>query len=179
MGVTDTINEKLARYCSDQYGNGSVGAANILWLENQGYDFIRIERVYRLGNLPRFIAPVQDSRKFHEFLTALEGLEDYPLFDEDVLSELQDQWTEEAWEQLRTENGLDSKTFYEVISEGEYYWYDEGMADSYGMSAEFDIDEFVLTVRKASQTWNAHYNSAMAHEPEVCQYCDEAKVEES
>lgn len=177
VGIRDAINEELGRYCSDKYANGTVGAANLEWLKEQKFEFIRFETGHYC-NTAVFEGTVTDSESFGQFLEALAKLKDYPLFDEDILSELQQGWTDEEWEALLTEHKLDADTFWRVVSEGDYWWEDDGMADNYGMHPNFDIDEFVALVKAESQTWNAHYFSGMGHEPELCQYCTDAKADE-
>ena len=176
VGIHDKINDMLGSYCADGYGAGSTGAANIKWLEQQNFEFIRIERVYRMGNLARFEGTVSDSAQFGRFLEALKGLESYPLFDEEILSDMQQEWTDESWAELQAEYGLDTKIMWDVISGGDYYWEDDGHADNYGMHAAFDIEEFVQLVKTQSQTWLTHYYAQMLHETEVCQYCKDAKM---
>lgn len=176
LGTSEKINEQLASYCSDLYVGGTTGAANLEWLKDMGWDFIQFESGHYC-NTARFVAPVADSAQFGIFLEALAGLEAYPLFSDEYLSDLQMKLEEQEWEELISEHKLDRDVFWDVVSEGDYYWEDDGMADNYGMHANFDIEEFVALVIEKSQTWKAHYYSGLAHEPEVCKYCADAKAD--
>jgi hypothetical protein len=181
IGTTDKINEELSNYCSDKYAGGTTGAANLRWLKDQNFEFIRFESGHWC-NTAKFEAPVADSESFGYFLKMLKKLKDYPLFDDAYLSEIHDELSGEEWEQLMEEHKLEADTMWQVAYDNECYWEDDGMADNYGMHATFDIEAFVLEVRQKSQTWEAHYNSGEFHQPEFCGYCadsltgDEARV---
>lgn len=180
MGVTDSINELLGKYCSGGYGGGTVGQANFNYLKSEygDVDWLWFGSQYRLGDVVRFSAPVSDSRKFGRFLEDISGLEDYPVIDENIWSELEWQLESEEWEQLVSEHNLEWEFVSQVRARGDYNFYDsDGMATLYGMTPDFDVEEFVAEVRLAQQTWQAHYYSGLGHLPEVCGYCADSELE--
>lgn len=180
MGVTDSINELLGKYCSGGYGGGTVGQANFNYLKSEygDVDWLWFGSQYRLGDVVRFSAPVSDSRTFGRFLEDISGLEDYPVIDENTYDDLIMSLEDEEWNQLVAEHNLDWGYVADVRETGDYYFSDdEGYGTLYGLSPQFDVEDFVAQVRLAQQTWQAHYYSQMAHLPEVCGYCADSELE--
>lgn len=178
MGITDSINELLGTYCSGGYG-GTVGQANFNYLKSEYGDveWLWFGSQYRLGDVVRFAAPVNDSRRFAQFVEDISGLKDYPVICEDTWSELEFKLEEEEWEELVSEHNLDWEFVSKVRETGDYNFYDEGLGNIYGLVADFNVEEFVAEVRLAQQTWLTHYYSQMTHLPEVCGYCKDAELE--
>jgi hypothetical protein len=176
-GVSERINEVLGSHCSGGYGGGTVGQANWQYLyENyQGVEWLNFGAIYRLGDTVRFCAPVNDSRKFGEFLDDLSRLEDYPILDDDVYNSLIMELEDQEWEELVREHNLDWDYVHKVRNEGDYYFDDsDGYGTLYGLHPMFDMEEFVTKVRYEQQTWLVHYYSKMTHHVDVCEYCKES-----
>lgn len=179
MSVTESINELLGTYCSGGYG-GTVGQANFNYLKSEygEVEWLWFGSQYRLGDVVRFSAPVNDSREFGRFLELLSGLKDYPVLDDDTWSNFVYELESEEWDDLIAEHGLDWEYVAQVRESGDYYFEDaDGMANLYGMHPAFNVEEFVAEVRLAQQTWLTHYYSQMTHLPEVCAYCKDAELE--
>ena len=179
MGVTESINEILGTYCSGGYGGGTIGQANFNYLKAEygDVDWLWFGSQYRLGDVVRFAAPVNDSRRFGRFLEDISGLQDYPVIDEQVWSELEWELENQEWEELVSEHNLDWEYVAKVRGTGDYNFYDEGYGTLYGLVADFDVAEFVAEVRLAQQTWQTHYFSGVGHLPELCGYCAESSLE--
>jgi hypothetical protein len=176
-GASERINEVLGRYCSGGYGGGTIGQANWQYLYNEyhGVEWLNFGAIYRLGDTVRFCAPVNDSRRFGEFLEDLSRLEDYAILDDDVYTSLIMELEDQEWEELVREHNLDWEYVQNVINEGDYCFEDsDGYGTLYGLNPCFDVEEFVAAVRLAQQTWLTHYYAGLPHVPEVCQYCAES-----
>ena len=178
MGITESINELLGNYCSGGYG-GTVGQSNFNYLKSEYGDveWLWFGSQYRLGDVVRFAAPVNDSRRFGQFLEDISGLSDYPVICENTWSDLEFQLESEEWESLVSEHGLDWEYVAQVRETGDYNFYDEGLGNIYGLVPDFNVEEFVAEVKLAQQTWLTHYYSQMTHLPEVCGYCKDAELE--
>lgn len=180
MGVTESINDILGSFCSGGYGGGTIGQANYNYLQSEYGDvsWLCFGSIYRLGDTVRFRAPVEDSRVFGRFLEDIAGLEDYPIICEDKYQELILRLENEEWDELVREHNLEWEYVHKVRENGDYYFYDsDGMGTLYGLSPQFDVEEFVNKVRTEQQTWMTHYYSQMPHIPDVCGYCKEADLE--
>jgi hypothetical protein len=171
QGTTERINDTLARYCSNGYGAGIYGEANIDYLLDNFRDLIYIQAVYRLGDMAQLATPIKDSRKFGELLEALASLEDYPLFDDDYLNHIQEKYEDAEWARIEADYSLDPDVASEVrcSDNGDYYF---ELSGDYVYPA-FDEDEFALLVRTKSQTWAVHYEGKQYHEPTVCAWCQD------
>lgn len=75
----------------DYYGSGSIGAANIAWLEEHYPD----DCVTYCGSHGYRQVWLPDTEAFRELLS---GLDHYPLFDDESHSEIEAQWELEAWD---------------------------------------------------------------------------------
>jgi hypothetical protein len=180
MGITERINDLLGAYCSGGYGGGTIGQANYNFLKSEfgGQSWLWFGSQYRLGDVVRFSAPVDDSKEFARFIDLLGGLEDYPLLDEETHGEILWNLEQEEWDSLVSEHNLEWQYVNEIRQDGEYYFEDvDGMGTLYGLRPNFDVEDFVAQVRELQQTWLTHYYSQMAHFPEVCAYCKESSLE--
>lgn len=78
--------------CVGYYGgSGSHGQANINWLEKHHEADVAISH----GAYYSKRAWLPDTEQFRELL---ESLDDYPVFDEEMVSEVESQWERAAWE---------------------------------------------------------------------------------
>ena len=116
-------NEWLTDDCltvGDYGGAGSVGAANLRWLEEKGNvcspSGMHIDSHNRLRfsdsessdfsvvfyhssySYKRAFIRLSGEQADAEIIEATQTLENYPLYDEQVLSEIECEWEEEAWE---------------------------------------------------------------------------------
>ena len=167
QGTTERINSVLATFCSDGYGAGLIGRANIKYLLDNFRDLIYIQAVYRLGDMAQLATPIGDSRKFGELLEILAGLEDYPMIDEDYFYSMLQELEGEDIERIISEYYLNPEIVYDVLSDGDYCF---GWEQDY-VYPEFDEAEFAVLVREKSQSWAVHYGGEKYHEPTVCLWC--------
>ena len=167
QGTTERINNALGSFCSNGYGAGLYGQANIKYLLDNFRDLIYIQAVYRLGDMAQLATPIKDSRKFGELVEILAGLEDYPLIDEDGFYELLSELEGEDIERIIKEYYLNPEIVYDVLGDGDYCF---GWEQDY-VYPEFDEAEFAQLVREKSQSWAVHYEGKEYHEPTVCLWC--------
>ena len=88
MSKIDRVNELLGRYCAGGYSSGLLGEANAKWLEDNFAGLVRVYDIYRLGLTACLLDGADEDARLGELLEVLENLEDYPVIDEDYLSDL-------------------------------------------------------------------------------------------
>lgn len=174
MGVGEKIQDILNSYCSGGYGGGVIGQANVNYLSST-YDFIKVERIYRLGDLAVFVTPVKDSRLFGQFLEELAGLEDYPIIDEQSYYDLISGLEHDECLDIIKDNGLEADVFWSVFSNGDYPF---SVEQDY-VYPDFDMTELVAEVRTKSQTFTVHYGNTEFHYPEACEWCADTSLPSS
>lgn len=183
QGVSEKIQDALDNYCIGGYSNGTIGEANQRYLLAEYPEFVRVYRVYRLGDALSFVVPELGRGlgvKFAEFVRDLSGLADYPLLDEEVHSQLIAECEESEVRELAHEFDLDESVVWEVLSQGDWCFEDtDGMADIYGMSLSGNVGEFVDEVRKQSQGWATHYEGKGKHYAKWCGICNETDLPSS
>lgn len=182
VGTGEKIQDYLDNYCIGGYSNGTVGASNQRYLLATYPEFVRVYRVYRLGDALRFVVPelgAGKSRRFGEFLNELAGLDNYPIINEDSYSDLICDLESDEMAEICREYDLDSNVAWDVLSEGDWSFEDtDGMGDIYGVSMA-DVDSFVDEVRKQSQGWATHYEGQGKHYAKWCGICMETDLPSS
>lgn len=173
MSKVDTLNELLGQHCAGGYAGGFVGEANARWVEDNFGGIARVYDVYRLGNTACLLASVEDDTEgVKELIEILQGLSDYPLIDDQYLSDLIMKDEERVVGEYATEWDIPDEYIWEAMRELDTYMeWEQDYAYYVG-----DVDELKAKALELGQTWSAHYNSEMSHYPEVCGYCKEAEV---
>lgn len=184
IGLTDKIQDRLDSYCIGGYSNGTIGQANQNYLLNNYSEFVRVQRIYRLGDALIFTPPKLGAGlggKFIQFLEELSGLEDYPLLDDDTYQQVMDECEMAEVERICQEYNIDESVAWDVLNVGGWYFEDtDGMADIYGMSMYGGtLEEFVEAVHRASQNWDVHYNNSEFHHAGVCAWCQDETLPSS
>lgn len=180
-GTSEKIQDYLDNYCIGGYSNGTVGASNQRYLLATYPEFVRPWRIYRLGDSLRFVVPELGaglSRKFGEFLNDLAGLDNYPIIDDDSYGDLIMELEEQDMAELCREYDLDASVAWDVLSQGEWCFEDEGHGDIYGLTMA-DVDGFVAEVRKQSQGWATHYEGKGKHYAKWCGICADTSLPSS
>jgi len=149
------------------YSGGSVCAANAKWFNKSFGSKKWVHDVW--GGYGTYAIAVgltglllSSEETFDAVCEALEGLDGYPVFDDDLLSSLESEWTDSAWESW----GADSfrravekrfagcaefnwpsdsdlrNVFEELAGHANKYWYNEGDGDS----MYIDIDKIVGSI---------------------------------
>lgn len=173
MSKVDTLNELLGQYCAGGYSSGFIGEANAKWVEDNYPGIARVYDVYRLGPTACLLAGVEDDTSgVDELIEILQGLDSYPLIDDEYLNRLTMEDECRVVRELSTSWDIPEDTIWKAINELDGYF--EWELD-YSFYAG-DLDELHAEASKVGQTWSAHYNSEMSHTPEVCGYCAEAQV---
>ncbi len=149
------------------YSGGSVCAANAKWFNDKFGSKKWVHNVW--GGYNTYAVAVGltglllcDDLTFDAVCDALEGLDGYPVFDDDTLSTLESEWTDSAWESWAADSfrravekrfagcaefnwptDSDLRTvFEELAGESNEYWYNEGDGDS----MYIDIDKIVAGI---------------------------------
>jgi hypothetical protein len=181
-GTGEKIQDYLDNYCIGGYSSGTVGASNQRYLLATYPEFVRVYRVYRLGEALKFVVPELGrglGKKFAEFLNDLAGLDDYPIICENTYTEIIGECEESEVRELVREYDLDESVVWEVLSQGGWCFEDsDGMADIYGMSMA-DVEGFVEEVRKQSQGWATHYEGSGKHYAKWCSVCADTSLPSS
>lgn len=176
--IVKQVEERLSWFAGG-YACGLVGEANIAWLQDQDYaDLFVVGDMYRVGLCAWLSGKVEDdpspehTQKLERFLEDTDGLEDYPLMDDDYYNEAQLR-AEEKWvEWFAQSYRVEPSAVWEYMSQNDVCFQTEYDAVYPDWS---DDDEAVVGIKRLSQTWDAHYKSGLFHEPEVCSYCIEAE----
>lgn len=160
------------------YAYGMYGEANMAWLKDQSYgDLFWYGHIYRLGPAAAFDKPKimtdEIRAKLVQFLDDTDGVEDYPLIDDSYYSDLflnaQDKWFNDFAEFHK----LDNDVLVGYFRDNEIDFEEEGG----GVYPVIENESLLANdIRRASQTWDAHYKSGEFHDDTVCSYC--ADVEE-
>ena len=172
--------EDRLRWFAGGYAYGLVGEANMEWLKDQSYaDLFWFGEMYRLGPCAMLNKKVEDwsadvEQKLTQFLDDTDGLENYPLVDDDYLNDVVLRLEEKYWDDLQSYNSLDGEAITKVIERDYSDLYFEWEQDY--VYPNFDEEEFVDAVRKEQQTWNAHYYASEFHISELCYYCAEVNA---
>lgn len=161
------------------YDYGLVGEANMQWLKDQSYaDLFWFGTIYRLGECAMLHSKVEDwseevAQKLVDFLEDTDGLEDYPIMDEDAYSKVVERGEVRFVEWFASSYKLDESAVCQYIRENDVClnWEDDSVYPDWA-----DEEEAVTGIRTISQTWDVHYKSGEFHEPEVCGYCAEASL---
>jgi len=146
------------------YSGSTVEAANAKCIEDTFGENEWVHTVY--GGHNTFAVAIGltglltcDDDVFDELCEAIEGLGDYPVIDEDALSELEAEKTDEAWESWVRDDFIRAlekehdgcidfswpddpelrSFFYECAEKADTYWYCEG----YGPDMYIDVDDVV------------------------------------
>jgi hypothetical protein len=180
-GTGEKIQDYLDNYCIGGYSNGTVGASNQRYLLATYPEFVRVYRMYRLGEALKFVVPELGrglGRRFVEFLNDLAGLDDYPIICDDTYTELFCELESDEVAELVGEYDLDAGVAWDVLSQGDWCFEDEGQGDIYGLTMA-DVDGFVEEVRKQSQGWATHYEGIGKHYAKWCQVCADTSLPSS
>lgn len=170
----DKIDDRLAEFCSAGYALGLIGEANIAYVVDHYPELVMVQRVYRLGDQAQLKRGVDEDTlgidELEEFLA--NNWEDYPVFDDEYLSEAIAKAEEYAVNELATGWNIPAELVWDAVREldGEFEW--EQDYAYYGG----DVDELKVKATELGQTWVGHYYGGLAHTPEVCKYCVEAEV---
>lgn len=174
MSKVDTVQELLGQHCAGGYAGGFYGEANARWVEDNFGELARVYDIYRLGYSACLLASVEeDTPRLDELIEVLEGLNDYPLIDEEYLSQLIIKDEERVIGELAQEWDIPETYVYQALSDLEVSL--DWEQDYVYLSSYYEADVKALAL-KLGQTWDAHYNSGVSHRPEVCGYCEEAEV---
>jgi hypothetical protein len=172
MSKVEKLQELLGSYCAGGYSSGFYGEANAMWVADN-YDFVVVSDVYRIGPMACLLAGVDDDTAgIDELIEVLEGLEDYPLIDDDYLSQLILKDEERVADELAKEWDIPVEYIYEAMNELNMYMEWE---QDYAYLPSCYEDEVKQRALELGQTWDAHYLSGVSHHPEVCKYCEDAK----
>lgn len=173
MSKVDKLNELLGSYCAGGYSSGFYGEANARWVEDHYGTIARVYDVYRLGPTACLLASVEDDTEgIDELIEVLEGLEDYPLIDDQYLSDLVYQDECRVVDELAVEWDIPGEYIWTAMRELDMWM--EWEQDYVYLPSSYE-DEVKAKALELGQTWSAHYNSEMSHHPEVCGYCAESK----
>lgn len=172
MSKVEKLQELLGSYCAGGYSSGFYGEANARWVADN-YDFVVVSDVYRVGPMACLLAGVdEDTEGIDELIEVLEGLEDYPLIDDQYLSDLVYQDECRVVDELAVEWDIPGEYIWTAMRELDMWM--EWEQDYAYLPSSYE-DEVKAKALELGQTWSAHYNSEMSHHPEVCDYCAEAK----
>jgi hypothetical protein len=172
MSKVDKVNELLGQYCAGGYSSGFIGEANARWVEDNFAGLVRVYDIYRLGLTACLLAGVEeDEPRLEELIEVLEGLSDYPLIDEDYLSNLIIEDEARVVDEYAREWDIPEQFIWNAVYELQTHFEWE---QDYAYYAD-DLDELKSKALELGQTWDAHYNSGVSHLPEVCGYCAEAR----
>ena len=149
------------------YSGGSVCAANAKWFNDNFGSKKWVHAVWGGYNTYAIAVGLTglllcDDSTFDSVCDALEGLDGYPVFDDDTLSTLESEWTDSAWDSWAadsfrravekrfadsaefnwpSDNELRS-VFEELAGNADEYWYNEGDGDS----MYIDVDKIVESI---------------------------------
>lgn len=172
MSKIDTLNELLGNYCAGGYSSGFIGEANARWVEDNFGDIAKVYHIYRLGYAACLLASVEeDTPGVDELIEILQGLDDYPLIDDEYLNRLTMEDECRVVRELSADWDIPEVDIWKAVNELDGYFEWE---QDYSYYAG-DLEELRAEASKVGQTWSAHYNSEMPHTPEVCEYCKEAE----
>ncbi len=149
------------------YSGGSVCAANAKWFNDNFGSKKWVYDVY--GGYGTYAISVgltglllSDDSTFDAVCDAIEGIDGYPVFDDEALSALESEWTDSAWDSWAadsfrravekrfadsaefnwpSDNELRS-VFEELAGNANKYWYNEGDGDS----MYIDVDKIVESI---------------------------------
>ena len=172
MSKIDRVQELLGSYCAGGYSSGFYGEANARWVEDNFGELARVYDIYRLGPAACLLRDVEeDTPRLDELIEVLEGLEDYPLIDENYLSDLVSEAEQVCVDEHAIEWDIPAQYIWDAVYELQtcFEW-----EQDYAYYAG-DLDELKAKALELGQTWDAHYLSGVSHHPEVCKYCEDAK----
>ena len=180
MSKVEKLQELLGSYCAGGYSSGFYGEANARWVEDHYGSIARVYDIYRLGYAACLLSGVEDDTEgVDELIEVLEGLEDYPLIDDDYLQDLIIKDEERVTGELASEWGVDVACVWKALEECDVtldweqdYVY---LASCYEEEVESKAKALELERIAELQTWETHYYSGADHTVEVCGYCAEAK----
>ncbi len=173
----DKIDDRLAEFCSAGYALGLIGEANIAYVVDHYPELVTVQRVYRLGDQAQLKHGVTTDETLADKLADLEEFlannwEDYPVFDDQYLSEAVNKAEEYAVNYLATGWNIPAELVWDAVRELDtYFEWEQDYAYYAG-----DEEELHAKSVEIGQTWVAHYYGGLAHTPEVCKYCAEANV---
>jgi hypothetical protein len=173
MSKVEKLQELLGQFCAGGYSNGFVGEANARWVADN-YDFVVVSDVYRVGYMACLLSGVdEDTHGIDELIEILEGLEDYPLIDDQYLSDLIMADEERVVAEYAREWDIPAEYIYRAIEEldAQMEW-----EQDYAYLPNCYVEDVHAKALELGQTWEAHYNSGVSHTPEVCGYCKDAEV---
>ena len=173
MSKIEKLQELLGQYCAGGYSSGFIGEANANWVEDNYPEIAVVSDVYRVGKMALVLRSVnEDTAGLDELIEVLEGLADYPLIDEEYLTRLTIEDECRVVRDLPTDWDIPEENVWKAIQELDGYFEWE---QDYSYYAG-DLEELHAKASIVGQTWDAHYNSGLSHNPEVCGYCAEAQV---
>lgn len=172
MSKVEQLQELLGQFCAGGYSSGFVGEANARWVADN-YDFVVVSDVYRVGYMACLLSGVsEDTDGIDELIEILDGLNDYPLIDDQYLSDLTMADEERVVGDYARDWDIPAEYIFEAIRELDFYFeWEQDYVYLVGEESELRAKALEL-----GQTWEAHYNSKMSHTPEVCGYCKDAEV---
>ena len=172
MSKIDKARELLGQYCAGGYSSGLIGEANAKWVEDNFAGLVRVYDIYRLGPAACLLDTGDDDEpRLDELIEVLEQLSDYPVIDENYLSDLVSEAEQVCVDDYAFEWEIPTEFIWNAVYELQTYFdWEQDYAYYVG-----DLDELKAKAQELGQTWSAHYNSEMSHLPEVCGYCAEAK----
>jgi hypothetical protein len=174
------------------YSGSTVEAANYKWFVEEHGNEDWTHEVYGGYGTYAFAIGLTgllacDEDTFDEICEAIEGLEDYPLIDDQLLHEVESDNTEEAWNSWvsseftrELERACDDAAvfewpddselrsfFEEKADEANCYWYCEGG----GSDMYIDVGEIVAKIAFDDYAkWVVHYKLSYYDPGEVCEY---------
>lgn len=144
----DEIDDKLGQYCAAGYAYGLIGEANIRYMIERFPELVQRQRVYRLGDVATLRHGDADGytdeqvEQLLEIDAELDGLEDYPLLDDDTFEQVFDEERNEVVEQLALSYDVTVDAVWNAIYEvnAEFEW-----EQDYAFLNQWDVDA-VLSV---------------------------------
>lgn len=172
MDIIEQLEELVGKYCAGGYANGFIGEANANWCRDNYPALVGVGQIYRLGTAGYVLKGVEnDTPGVAELVEILQGLSDYPLIDDEYLSQLIAEDEERVVNDLATGWNIPAELVWDAVRELEgYFEWEQDYAYYAGNEEELHAKSVEI-----GQTWVAHYYGGVAHTPEVCGYCKEAK----
>lgn len=180
MSKVEKLQELLGSYCAGGYSSGFIGEANARWVADN-YDFVVVSDVYRVGYMACLLAGVDDDTpRIDELIEVLEGLDDYPVIDENYLSELVSKDEERVVGELSREWEVAESCVWDALRncDAQLDWEQDYVYLSHYYEDDVEAEARKLELERVTslQTWETHYFAGADHTVEVCGYCAEAEV---
>jgi hypothetical protein len=139
----DEVDVKLGQFCAAGYAYGLIGEANIRYMIESFPDLVQRQRVYRLGDIAALrhgdAEGYDDAQvaQLQQIEVELEGLEDYPLLDDDTFNTVFVEEQELVVKEIAEEHDVTVDAVWNAVYEvnAEFEW-----EQDYALLNKWDLD---------------------------------------